>query len=88
MIVRSLERELAEELTVEVGPGDFMGFPAGPKAHQLRNPYDADLVYLTGGERREVEIADFPKHGKRLVRIRGEAKVASFEALEPLWKID
>src|SRR5581483_4436321 len=34
----------------EVGPGDFMGFPTPGVAHLLRNPFDADLVYLMGGE--------------------------------------
>jgi uncharacterized cupin superfamily protein len=60
--------EIGEE-TFEVGPGDFMGFPTGGPAHNLRNPYGEELVYLAGGERHEVEIADFPRSGKRLVRV-------------------
>ncbi len=55
----------------EVGVGDFMGFPAPGVAHHLHNPYDEDLVYLVGGESYEVEIADFPRLGKRMIR-RGE----------------
>jgi uncharacterized cupin superfamily protein len=57
-----------DDVEHEVGPGDFMGFPAPSVAHHLRNPGDADLVYLMGGENRDVEIADFPKLGKRMVR--------------------
>ncbi|HUQ04188.1 MAG TPA: cupin domain-containing protein [Kofleriaceae bacterium] len=57
------------DATFEVGPGDFMGFPADGPAHLLKNPYDEDLVYLAGGERKDVEIADFPRNGKRLVRV-------------------
>jgi len=55
----------------EARPGDFMGFPTPSVAHHLRNPYDEELVYLMGGENLDVEIADFPRLGKRMVR-RGE----------------
>jgi uncharacterized cupin superfamily protein len=60
--------ELGDE-SVEVGPGDFMGFPTPSVAHHLRNPFQEDLVYISGGERRRMEVADFPRIGKRLVRI-------------------
>jgi uncharacterized cupin superfamily protein len=56
---------------VEVGPGDFIGFPTPSVAHHLRNTGEEELVYLMGGEHREVEIADFPGVGKRMMR-RGE----------------
>jgi len=52
----------------EAAVGDFMGFPAPGVAHHLRNPYDEDLVYLVGGENLEVDIADFPRLGKRMLR--------------------
>ena len=55
----------------EVAAGDFMGFPTPSVAHHLRNPYDEDLVYLVGGESLDVEIADFPRLGKRMLR-RGQ----------------
>ncbi len=58
-----------EEL--EVATGDFMGFPTPRVAHHLRNAYDEDLVYLVGGENLDVEIADFPRLGKRMIR-RGQ----------------
>jgi uncharacterized cupin superfamily protein len=51
----------------EVGPGDFVAFSPGV-AHHLRNPFESDVTYLMGGERLDVEIADFPKLGKRMVR--------------------
>lgn len=53
----------------EVGPGDFLGFPVPSVGHRMRNPFAEELVYLSGGERRESEIADFPRHGKRMVRV-------------------
>ncbi len=60
----------------EVGPGDFMAFPTPSVGHHLRNPqtedHAEDLVYLTGGENHDVEIADFPELGKRMYR-NGEA---------------
>lgn len=70
----------------EVGPGDFMGFATPSVGHTLRNPFDEDLVYLMGGESKEVEIADLPRHGKRMVR-RGQQisvhPLDSAEALDP-----
>jgi uncharacterized cupin superfamily protein len=53
----------------EVAAGDFMGFPTPAVAHHLRNPYDEDLVYRVGGENHEVEVADFPRLGKRMLRL-------------------
>jgi uncharacterized cupin superfamily protein len=54
----------------EVGPGDFMGFGTSPPvAHHMRNPYSEDLVYLSGGERRPMEVAEYPQHGKMMVRV-------------------
>jgi uncharacterized cupin superfamily protein len=52
----------------EVGAGDFMSFPAPQVAHHLRNLYEEDLVYLMGGEVLDVDVADFPRLGKRMVR--------------------
>ncbi|MBN1210815.1 MAG: cupin domain-containing protein [Myxococcaceae bacterium] len=59
----------------EVGPGDFMGFPTPSVAHHLRNPFEQELVYISGGERHEVEVADFPSLGKRLVRMGMQAAI-------------
>jgi uncharacterized cupin superfamily protein len=55
-----------------VGAGDFMGFPTPSVAHHLRNTGNEDLVYLMGGETLEVENAEFPRLGKRMLR-RGDA---------------
>ncbi len=48
-----------------------MGFPTPSVAHHLRNPRDEDLVCLVGGENFDVEVADFPRLGKRVLR-RGQ----------------
>jgi uncharacterized cupin superfamily protein len=65
---------------IEVGPGDFMGFP--PKvAHHLTNPYGEDLVYLMGGTRSALDIGHFPKLGRRLI-FTGGAEVLAVEDAE------
>jgi uncharacterized cupin superfamily protein len=71
----------------EIGTGDFVGFPAGT-AHHLLNPFEEDLVYLSGGENREVEIADYPRHGKRMVRVGGRADVYPLSAGEAMAGVD
>lgn len=64
----------------ELGPGDFIAFPTPSQAHQLRNPYDEPVVYLTGGENCELDVVDYPRLGKRMVRIGGRATVYDLEA--------
>jgi uncharacterized cupin superfamily protein len=66
--------EIADEQH-EVGPGDFLGFPAPSVGHNLRNPFAEDLVYLSGGERHAMEIADYPRLNKRLVRVGAAASL-------------
>jgi uncharacterized cupin superfamily protein len=52
----------------EVSAGDFMAFPTPGVAHHLRNPFADELVYLMGGEHREIETVDFPELGRRMFR--------------------
>lgn len=49
---------------LEVGPGDFLGFPVDGTVHHLTNTGDVDLVYLQGGERRDGDVGRFPTIGK------------------------
>jgi len=67
----------------EVGPGDFMGFPTPSVGHHLRNPFDHDLVYLVGGERRDMEVGTFPELGKKVIRVGREAWLVDADDLEP-----
>ncbi|MBE9067149.1 cupin domain-containing protein [Leptolyngbya cf. ectocarpi LEGE 11479] len=62
-----------EEFKVE--SGDFMGFPTPSVAHHLRNPYDEELIYLMGGENLDIEIADFPRLGKRMLRLGEKVEI-------------
>ena len=59
----------------EVGTGLFMELLTLQVGHHLRNPYNEDLVYLVGGEALDVDIADFPRLGKRKVRRRQEVEI-------------
>ncbi|AKJ06440.1 putative cupin superfamily protein [Archangium gephyra] len=68
----------------EVGPGDFLGFAAPSVGHHLRNPFSEDLVYLSGGERREMEVADFPRHNKRMIRVGGTLSFCPLDQLETI----
>jgi uncharacterized cupin superfamily protein len=68
----------------EVGAGDFMGFPTPSVGHHLRNPFDENLVYLLGGERREMEIADFPHLQKRMFRNGQEVQISEWDELKPM----
>lgn len=72
----------------EVGPGDFMGFPAPSLAHALKNPFDEDLVYLVGGECGPFELATFPRLGKKLIRHGGEAWIVDDDAMQSMWRAD
>ncbi|KAB0269171.1 cupin domain-containing protein [Microvirga brassicacearum] len=47
-----------------VGPGDFIAFGTPSLPHHLRNDSAGELVYLMGGENRDVDIIDFPQQGK------------------------
>ena len=66
----------------EVAPGDFMAFPTPGVAHHLSNPYTTDLVYLMGGENRDVEIVDFPDVGKRMLRRGKELEIHDLKNAE------
>jgi len=72
-----------EDAEHQVGPGDFLGFPPGV-AHHLRNTGTADLHLLEGGEViTDVEVADFPRLGRRLVRFGSRVAVYPVEAEIP-----
>jgi GST-like protein len=67
----------------ELGPGDFVAFPAPQAPHLLANPFAADCVYLFGGERgAAIDITDFPDRGERYALLREPGRVA-FHKLGP-----
>lgn len=48
-----------------IGPGDFVSFPAGGVAHQLRNDGTEPLVYVAiSANTAGVDIVEYPESGK------------------------
>lgn len=72
-----------DEQEFEVVAGDFMGFPTPSVAHHLSNRFAEDLVYLMGGESKNVEIADFPDLGKRMLRRGTEVEIFDIADAKP-----
>ncbi len=58
----------------EVGPGDFMGFPAPSPAHSLANPFEDDLIYLMGGERNALDAVHYPEIRRSMIKSHGRRK--------------
>jgi uncharacterized cupin superfamily protein len=67
---------------IEVAAGDFLGFPTPSVAHNLRNPFEEDVVYLMGGEHRDFEVGIFPRLKKRLIRDGASASIVDDAALQ------
>lgn len=60
---------------IELSAGDFIAFPTPSQPHVLRNLSGEPVVYLTGGERADYDVVDYPDHGKRMVRLGERATV-------------
>lgn len=65
----------------EIQAGDFVGLPAGGPAHVFENTGDEPLRCLVIGERRAVDVADYPRLGKRLFRIDGQWSLVEHDAI-------
>jgi len=48
----------------EIGPGDFVSFPAGGPAHQLLNDGAEPLVYLGMAAVSGADVVEYPESGK------------------------
>ncbi|BAZ13431.1 cupin domain-containing protein [Calothrix sp. NIES-4071] len=72
----------------EVSAGDFMGFPTPSVPHHLRNTGTENLVYLTGGENLDVEIGEFPRQEKLLIRRGDNVQVFNTKDAKPFGTID
>ncbi|MCL5776472.1 cupin domain-containing protein [Limibaculum sp. FT325] len=70
--------------THDLGPGDFVSFPAGGEAHSIRNASDTEpLVCLMGGSIVPADITDFPELGMRVTRSSAGLEVAETTAFGP-----
>lgn len=67
-----------------IGPGDFIGFPAGADAHLLKNRSTEELVYLMGGESLPLDVLEYPTLGKRYLMVKGKKGQEFYELGEAL----
>ena len=51
--------------------GDFLGYRAGGLAHTIRNTGTGALKCIVVGERRDHDVGDYPRLGKRIYRQQG-----------------
>lgn len=68
----------------EIGPGDFMGFPAPSPPHMLHNPHPEDLVYLMGGERNPVDVVHYPRIRRSMMKSHGRRAWVDWDELHEL----
>lgn len=54
-----------------IGPGDFIGYRAGGRAHTILNTGDQVLRLLVVGQRLAHDVADYPNKAKRIFRNQG-----------------
>src|SRR5579871_1304728 len=72
---------IGEEM-FEIGPGDFLAFPAPQVVHHIANAGKTDLVCLMGGEVLPLDVVDFPDQRKRMVWVEGKATAYDLAAGE------
>jgi uncharacterized cupin superfamily protein len=66
----------------KIGPGDFLGFPAGGPAHETINDGTEPLVCLVVGQRLVQEVVDYPRAGKRLYRNSGQRDMVDIASVQ------
>lgn len=81
-ILEGRGRALAGDQVFDVGPGDFLAYPAPQVVHHLVNAGKSDLVCLMGGEVMPLDVVDFPHHRKRMVWVNGRVTAYDMEAGE------
>ena len=74
--------EVTGDTTQKIGPGDFIGFPAGGAAHETVNDGTEPLVCLVIGQRLAQDVVDYPRKGKRLYRNSGQRDVVDTKEIE------
>lgn len=70
-----------DDETTPLGPGDFIGLPAGGPAHAITNTGDSVLRLLVVGQRLPNDIADYPRLQKRLYRHGPEWDLVDLSAI-------
>jgi uncharacterized cupin superfamily protein len=74
--------EVIADTTHKIGPGDFIGFPAGGDAHETINDGTEPLVCLVIGQRLPQDVVDYPRKSKRLYRNSGQRDMVDLVNIE------
>jgi uncharacterized cupin superfamily protein len=74
--------EVIGETKQKIGPGDFIGFPAGGVAHETINDGTEPLMCLVIGQRLSQDVVDYPRKGKRLYRNSGQRDMIDHANIE------
>lgn len=72
------------ESRFDIGPGDFMGFPAPSPGHSIINPHDTDLVYLMGGEKNPADVVHYPRIRRSMIKSHGKRSWVDWQDLHEL----
>jgi len=75
--------EVIGEESRKIGPGDFIGLPAGGPAHETVNDGTDPLVCLVIGQRLAQDVVDYPRAGKRLYRNSGQRDMVDIAQVKP-----
>jgi uncharacterized cupin superfamily protein len=67
---------------VEIGAGDFAGFPMNGPAHSMKNTGTEDLVYLMGGGRPDIDICNYPNIQRRMYLVKGQKEYVDLDHLQ------
>ena len=74
--------EMIGDAAQKIGPGDFIGFPAGGVAHETVNDGTEPLICLVIGQRLAQDVVDYPRKGKRLYRNSGQRDMVDISQVE------
>jgi hypothetical protein len=64
-----------------------IGFPVNAPPRLTTNPYGDDLVYFQGGEAPPVDVVDFPRFEKRMIRVGRDLTVFPVSAGAKLFRL-
>ena len=84
LILSGTGRAFIGEETFDVGPGDFMGFPAPSPGHSLHNNSQQDLIYLVGGESNPADVVHYPWIRRTMIKSHGRRAWVDWSDLHDL----
>ena len=84
LILAGTGKAFIGEEVFDVGPGDFMGFPAPSPGHGLHNDSTGDLVYLVGGESNASDVVHYPWIQRTMIKSHGRRSWVDWSDLHDL----